>query len=131
MLDNLKHSSQCSDFAYIDEYSKATRFPFSDEESTKFSVGFKNYIDKWLHQDIWEGRDQVDALHEIANFLSKMITEYGYSVQAEYEHLMEEIEELEEAQERRAESQLDRWKENRAFDRARADTIDSMFSSLI
>jgi hypothetical protein len=131
MLDNLKHSSQCRDFAYVEEYSKNCQPMFSDEEHEKFSAGFMNYIRKWFHQDVKECGYHIGLLHEIGEFLSEMMTKYGYSVRDQHDYLMEEIGELDEIQEQRAESQLDRWKGNRAFERANSDAIDSMFSSLI
>jgi hypothetical protein len=89
-----------------------------------------NYINKWLPQEISEVSTNPDMLNEIADFLSKMMEDYGFNIRGRYEGVMEAITELEVREERRAEA-MSGWTDRRAFERSGDDAIDSMFRSLI
>lgn len=131
LLDELQDATQCSDFMFVDEYAKETKEKFTDEENEKFSNGFMNYINKWLPQEISEVDTNADQLKEIADFLSKMMKDYGYNIGRSYGRIMEVITQLEDHEEQRADTMYDEWKDGRAFERADEEAIDSMFSSLI
>jgi hypothetical protein len=131
LLDELQDAMQCSDFMFVDEYAKETKEKFTDEENGKFSKGFMNYINKWLPQEISEVSTNADMLNEIADFLSKMMKDYGFNIQDRYERIMEVIRELEDHEEQRADAMYDEWKDRRAFERGDEEAIDSMFRSLI
>jgi hypothetical protein len=66
----------------------------------------------------------------MANFLSEMMTEYGYKVSAQYECVMQAIAWRDDGIEHRADVESDYWRGTAASERVDEEAISSMFDSL-
>jgi len=80
--------------------------------------------------DLSDTSENGDALDDMATFMSKMMTEYGYDITRQYESVMETIAERSEQVDNREDSEYSRWKDQRGFERADEEAISSMFDSL-
>jgi hypothetical protein len=128
MFAELQNAASFYDFMHVEEFLKQTNMAATDAENEAFSSGFSTYIRSQFSCDL----DSIgnEFLDDMANFLSKMMTEYGYGVSGQYERVMQVIAEREDEIERRADVQSDYWRDTATSERVDEEAISSMFDSL-
>ncbi len=130
MFAELENAYSFYDFMHVEEFLKQTDRAATDDENRAISSGFYRYIRSRFSQDLSEMESNGDALDDMANFMSKMITEHGYDVSRQYDRVMQTIADRDERAERRADEDYDRWRDARNFERIDEEAISSMFDSL-
>ena len=100
MFAELKNAYSFYDFMHVEEFLKQTATVATDDENKAISSGFDRYIRSRFSQDLSGMESNGDALDDMANFMSKMITEYGYDISRQYDRVMETIAERDERAEK-------------------------------
>jgi hypothetical protein len=130
MFAELANAYSFYDFMHVEEFLKESNTKPTDSEHEALSLGFNEYMRSQFWRDLSEMTTNGDALDDMANFMSKMMTEYGYNISGQYESVMETIAERDEHADHRADQEYGNWKEQRGFERADEEAISSMFDSL-
>jgi hypothetical protein len=128
MFAELENSYSFYDFWHVDEFLKNTGNQPTDAENQIMDLALQEYIGSGF----WDDLSNTDgkALDDMANFISKMMKEYGYDFSLEHESVMEKIAERDEHEDHRADEEYSRWKDQRGFEGADDESISSMFDSL-
>jgi hypothetical protein len=129
MFAELEHAYSFYDFMHVQEFLKQTDTAATDEENKVISSSFQRYLRSRFSEDLSEITSDGDALDDMANFMSEMITEYGYNISREYARVMSTIGVRDEYAERGTDED-GRWKDERNLERADEEAISSMFDSL-
>jgi hypothetical protein len=129
MFAELQNATSFYDFMHVDEFLKQTNVAATDAENEAFSSGFSTYIRSQFSYDLNSISGDY-SLDDMANFLSKMMTEYGYGVSGQYERVMQVLAARDHEIECRADVQSDYWRDTAASERVDEEVISSMFDSL-
>jgi hypothetical protein len=116
------------DFWHIEEFLKDTDRQPTDAENETLGLAFEKYIGSQFWYDLSDMSGE--ALDDMANFMSKMMKEYGYDISHEHESVMEKIAERDEHADHRDNEEYSGWRDQRGFERADEESISSMFDSL-
>jgi hypothetical protein len=129
MFAELQNATSFNDFMHVEEFLKKTNVAATDAENEAFSSGFGTYIRSQFSYDL--ASISGDYLDHMADFLSEMITEYGYKVSDQYERVMQAIAERDDEIKRRADVQPYYLRRDAAAsERVDEEAIASMFDSL-
>ncbi len=113
---------------HVEEFLKRTDVDATDAENDAFCGAFYKYVQSQL---TWELSDiDRDALADMERFMSMMITEHGYDISRQHQHVLETIAERDERAEQRANDGYRGWNDERRSERADEEAILSMFDSL-
>jgi hypothetical protein len=128
MFTELANAYSFYDFMHVEEFLKESNTKPTDSENEAFSSGFNGYMRSQFCRDLSDMNG--DALDDMAHFMSRMMTEYGYHISSQYDSVMEAIAERDEHADHHADEGYSRWKDQRGFERADEEAISSMFDSL-
>lgn len=130
MFAELQYAQSFYDFMHVEEFATGTDVPVTDEENNIISSAFKSYMSSRFSEDLRQISTDGDGLQDMADFMSKMISDYGYDISRQYDSIMEHISDREQEAEIRADDDYDRWKDQRGFERSDEEAISRMFDTL-
>jgi len=128
MLAELQNAYSFYDFMHVEDFLKQSETQTTDIENRAVLSGFDSYIQTRFSDDL--GNTDGDAIDDMLSFISKMMTEYGLNISAQYQRVIEAVADRDQRSWDRSDDDYSRFRDERVLEKADEEAISNMFDSL-